>query len=351
MNTNQNYTHHDTSDEISLQELFMALWRQKALIIIITLVAAIVTGLVTVFAITPVYQARLNIIMNMPETYNTKYGDYNLPISTNEQYINLITSNDILRNTIVDMEYNPQEVSVEALRERIKIPPADNKNTLQNSFDIKVLSDNPEEARQLALVLYKNYIEFIDVMVAEGAINYFSDFYGVQLTTLQVQLDTEQELLINNTALLDNTPKTINQREAMNEIIDSENATDFIVMGNIINPNYTELEMDIINNRQSINSIENTMSLYSNYLNELGTIRSEIDKYYETGEFIGLKTNIVRITKSNIYLPSEPVAPSGKTSPSNVRNVIIGTLLGGMLSVLIAFIREFWLSNYVNYKG
>ncbi|NLO10652.1 MAG: hypothetical protein GX129_12420 [Clostridiales bacterium] len=81
MGSNPNYTQHDTQDEISLQEIFMALWRQKVLIIVITLITGLVTGIFSVFAITPVYHAKLNIIMNMPVTHYTKYGEYTLPIS------------------------------------------------------------------------------------------------------------------------------------------------------------------------------------------------------------------------------------------------------------------------------
>lgn len=345
MNTNQNYTQDEQADEISLQDLFMALWRQKIIIVAITLIAALLTGIISVFAITPVYHAKLNIVMNMPEIHNTKYGDYTLPISTNEQYINLITSNDIIQNTIDDMGFDSNETSIEALREKITIVKTDNKNTVQNSFEIRVASDNPAEAKRLAEVLYQNYIEFIDVMVAEGATSYFSDYFNIKLRTLEDSLETDRQLLEKTTVLLDNTPMTINQREAMNEIISSDNATDFIVMGNIINPNYTELELDIIEIKQSINTTENTMNQYNLYLEELEAKQEEIARYYETGEFTELQSKIVRITKSNIYLPSNPVAPTSKTSPSNSRNVIIGTLVGGMVSILIALVREFWFKK------
>lgn len=345
MNSNSNYAHHDTEDEISLQELFMALWRQKLLIIVITLIATLVTGIISVFALTPVYHSRLNIIMNMPVTHNTKYGDYTLPISTNEQYINLISSNDILKNTIADMGYSPEEISIEGLRGKIAIMQSDSKNTVQNSFNINVASDNPEDARKLAEVLYKNYIEFLDVMVAEGATTYFTNYYTVLLDALQVQQESNKELLERNIELLDSTPMTINQREAMEEILSSDNTTDFIIMGNIINPNYTELELDIIEIRQEINTTEDTMNQYNVYLEELVTKQAEIEAYYESGEFSEINNKIVRITKSNIYLASEPVAPSSKTSPSNARNVIIGTLLGGVIAVLIALVKEFWFKK------
>ena len=250
-----------------------------------------------------------------------------------------------MRNTISDMGYNPEEVSIEALRSRITILQADGKNAVQNSFNINVASDNPEDARKLAEVLYSNYIEFIDVMVAEGAVRYFSDYYGIQLNSLKDTLDSDKRLLEKNLELLDNTPMTINQREALDEIISSDNTRDFIVMGNIINPNYTELELDIIEIKQAINTTENTMNQYNTYLEELELKQAEIRSYYETGELSELSDNIVRITKSNIYLPSEPIVPSNKTSPSNSRNVIIGALLGGIVAVLIALIREYWFAR------
>ena len=89
----------------------------------------------------------------------------------------------------------------------------------------------------------------------------------------------------------------------MDEIISSDNTRDFIVMGNIINPNYTELELDIIEIKQAINTTENTMNQYNTYLEELELKQAEIRSYYETGELSELSDNIVRITKSNIYLP------------------------------------------------
>lgn len=340
--------YHVTSDEISLQDLFTALWRQKLLIIITTVLAGLITGIISVFAITPVYHAKLNIIINMPEIHQTKYGEYSLPITTNEQYINLITSNDILKNTIEDMGYDPLETTIESLRDRITIVKTDSKNTIQNSFEIRLASDNPEEARRFAQVLYNNYIEFLDVFIAEGATKYFTDYYMVQLKSLQVQLETDQELLAKNIDLLDNTPKTINQKEAMDEVVSSDKTSSFIVMENVVNPNYLELELDVIRLKQAINSTQNTIDLYNTYLAELDAKYNEISMYYETGEFKELSSNIVRITKSNIYLPSDPVSPNKKTSPSNSRNVIIATILGAMVSVLIGLVREFWFKKDIN---
>lgn len=346
MNTNQNYSQEDI-EEISLRDLFMALWKHKIFIIIITVLAALAAGIFSNFVLKPVYHARLNIIINMPETYQTKYGEYYLPITTNEQYINLITSSDILKNTIEDMGYDPADMTVEALKDSITIVQPDSKNTTNNSFEIRVASDDPEKARQLAQALYNNYIKFLDVMTAEGAVKYFTDYYSVQLSSLKVELETNKELLEKYNELLKDTPMTINQKEALDSIKSSGNTSDIIVLDNIINPNYTALELEIINLKQTINSIESNIDLYNTYLKELEAEKNEIAQYYNTGDIKESNPDFTRATTSNIYLVSEPVAPSRKTSPNNLRNILIGALLGVMVSILVALIKEFWFTKEV----
>lgn len=329
-------------EEIDLRELFMVLWKKKVTIICITLIAALITGLISVLLITPVYHSRLRIIINMPETYHTKYGDYSLPITSNEQYINLITTNEILLHTIEDMGYDI-ETNIESIRERITIEPSDAKaNTIQNTFYVKVAADNPTEAQKLAQTLFDNYMEFLDVLIIEGALDYHIDRINVSLQSSEVSLISTKEILTKNEALLAQTPQTINQKEAMQEIGDSSSTTDYIILENIINPNYTKIESDIIANKQSINSIENSMRINNEYMAELDELKSKVNSYKESGDYSKLDTDFVKVTKTNIYLPSDPIVPSSKTSPRNSMNVIIGALLGGMVAVFVVLIREYW---------
>lgn len=344
MNEKQNNVH--IEEEIDLRELFMVLWKKKVSIICFTLIAAIVTGLISVFLITPVYHSRLRIIINMPDSYHTKYGDYTLPITSNEQYINLITSNDVILRTIKDMGYDA-ETNIEAVRERITIELKDAKaNTEQNTFYVKVAADNPTEAQKLGQTLYDNYVEFLDILTIEGALDYHINRFNVSLQSSEVSLASAKEILAKNEALLAQTPQTINQKDAMEEIQSSDNTTDYIILERIINPNYTKIENDIIDNKQSINSIENTMRIYNEYLAELDGLKSKVNSYKESGDYSNLETDFVRVTKTNIYLPSEPIVPSQKTSPSNSKNVIIGALLGGMVAVFVVLIREYWVKPY-----
>jgi capsular polysaccharide biosynthesis protein len=350
MNENQNNIQY-YDDEIDLRELFMALWKRKKMIVSLTLVVAILAGMFSVFVLSPVYDTKLNIVISMPETYATRYGEYKLPITTNDQYINLITSNDVLINTIRDMEYNTDEVSVEKLKERIAIGSSITKtNTVQNSFEVTVSADNPEESVKLAQTLYDNYIEFMDVMTKERAVSYFINDFSMDVKAQENQLDSVKEILKKNEELLAVTPQTIAKGDANLEIqTQLTSNSDYVVPVDTVNPNYIKIENDIIENKQTINNIENTIRLNNRYLEELNKENSALNKYYETGQAEKLESSVIGVVETSVYLPSPPVAPTEKTSPSNALNTIIGAVIGGMLGVMVALVKEYWFKEEVKH--
>lgn len=350
MNENHNNIQY-YEDEIDLRELIMALWKRKKMIISLTLVVAILAGMFSVFVLSPVYDTKLNIVISMPETYTTRYGEYKLPITTNDQYIKLITSNDVLLNTIRDMEYNHEEVSVDSLKKRIAVGSVETKtNTVQNSFDVTVSADNPEESLKLAQTLYDNYIEFMDVMTKERAVSYFINDFSMDIKSQENQLDGVKEILKKNEELLAVTPQVIAKGNANMEIqTQLTSNSDYVVPVDTINPNYIKIENDIIGNKQTINDIENTIRLNSRYLEELNKEKSALIKYYETGQAEKLETSVIGVVETSVYLPSPPVAPTQKTSPSNALNTIIGAVIGGMLGIMVALFMEYWFKEEVKH--
>lgn len=350
MNENQNNIQY-YEDEIDLRELIMALWKRKKMIISLTLVIAILAGIFSVFVLSPVYETKLSIVISMPETYATRYGEYKLPITTNDQYINLFISNDVLINTIRDMEYNTDEVTVEKLKEKVTISTSITKtNTVQNSFEVTVSADNPEESLKLAQTLYDNYIEFMDVMTKERAVSYFINDFSMDIKSQENQLDGVKEILKKNEELLAVTPQVIAKGNANMEIqTQLTSNSDYVVPVDTVNPNYIKIENDIIGNKQTINDIENTIRLNSRYLEELNKEKSALIKYYETGQAEKLESSVIGVVETSVYLPSPPVAPTQKTSPSNALNTIIGAVIGGMLGVMVALFMEYWFKEEVKH--
>lgn len=332
-------------DEIDLREVIMALWKRKRMIICLTLIAAIIAGMFSIFVLTPVFNTKLSIVISMPETYNTRYGAYTLPISTNQQYINLIKSNDVLINTINDMGYQ-EEVRIESLQKRISVSENDTKTGNINTYEVTVSADNPEESLELAQTLYSNYLNFMDAMTKERAVNYYISLFNVELKSLENSLDKTKETLRRNEELLTQTPQFINAGQANIEIQTQLNSgSDYVVPVDTVNPNYIKIENDIIGNKQSINNIENSMSKYNKYLGELDDEMVSINKYYRTGEAEKLESSVIGLVENYVYLPSPPVAPTQKTSPSNALNTVIGAVLGGMLGVMVALFQEYWFKE------
>lgn len=340
MNESQNNIQ-QYEDEINLRELIMVLWKQKLMIISVTLIIAILAALFSKFIISPVFETNLNIVISMPDTYITRFGEYKLPISTNGEYIRLIKSNDVIVNTIKDMEYDTKVVSVQDLKDRITIGEISiNASTVQNSFSITASAKNPEESLKLAQHLYQNYIDFMDVMMKDRAVSFYYNDFAVQTESLENELNKTREILAKNEELLAKTPETINQEAAASELIND--TTNFVVLENIINPNYTTLEASIIENKQMIFDLESSIELYKGYMEELEVEQAALDKYYHSGKTGKIEASIMDVVEVSIYQPSEPVAPTHKSSPSTLRNTVIGGVLGGMLSVLIVLFKAYW---------
>lgn len=345
MNENQNNVNY-YEDEIDLRELIMALLNRKKMIISLTLVVAIIAGIFSMFVLSPVYNTKLNIVISMPEVYSTRYGDYKLPITTNQQYINLFKSNNVLINTINKMGYNSEEVSIADLQERISISENDVNTGNVNSFEVTVSADNPEESLKLAQTLYSNYLDFLDAMSKERAVNYYINLFNGELKSLDNSLGNTNEILRRNEELLAQTSQFISGGQANLEIqTQLNNTSNYVVPIDTVNPNYIKIENDIIENKQSINSIESSMIRYNKYLKELDEEIAAINKYYITGEAEKLESSIIGLVETYVYLPSPPVAPTQKTSPRNSLNVAVGAVLGGMLGVFIALFQEYWFKE------
>lgn len=343
MSEKQNNAHY-YEDEIDLRELIKAIWKRKRMIISVTLILATIAALFSSFILSPVFDTKMNIIISMPETYNTKYGEYTLPITSNDQYISLITSNEVLVNTIKDMGYNSKEVNVENLLERISISNYEVKpGSIQNSFYVTVSADNPEESLKLAETLYDNYIEFVDVMSKERAVSYYYDHFNTQLKALGSSLDSAKEILKKNEELLSQTPRLIGSADANLEIQTQLTSTsNYVVPVDTVNPNYIKIENDIVESKQTINNIEDGIRMNKQYIEELKTEKQAIDKYYQTGRIEKLESGIIGVAETSIYLPSPPVAPKDKTSPSIALYTITGAIVGGMIAVMIALFKQYW---------
>ena len=84
-------------ETISLKELFQTLKKRMGLIIVITALAVIISGMVSYFMITPIYQASTQLLVNQSKSEQVEYNQST--VQTNLQLIN--TYNVIIKSPAI----------------------------------------------------------------------------------------------------------------------------------------------------------------------------------------------------------------------------------------------------------
>ena len=84
-------------ETISLRELFQVLRKRLWLIVLITIIAATVSAVISFFVLTPVYESKTQILVNQAKNDQQLYS--NQTVQTNVQLIN--TYNDIITSPVI----------------------------------------------------------------------------------------------------------------------------------------------------------------------------------------------------------------------------------------------------------
>lgn len=133
-------------ETISLKELFDTLKKRFALIISITLIAMIVTGVVSYFIITPEYKSSTQILVNQKKDESAgviNSGEVQANVQMISTYSVIIKSAAILNSVKEDLNLN---MSVAKLNDKITVENAQNSQVMT----VSVTDPNPKLALQIA---------------------------------------------------------------------------------------------------------------------------------------------------------------------------------------------------------
>ncbi|MBK5442713.1 YveK family protein [Peribacillus sp. TH24] len=131
-------------ETISIKDIFQTLKKRWKLITLLTLIAALISGAISYFLLTPVYESSTQILVNQNQSKNQLDSNQ---IQSNIDMINtysvIIKSPAILEKVIDDLEL---EQSVDQLSQKITI------NSQANSqvFSLTVQDSNPSKAVEIA---------------------------------------------------------------------------------------------------------------------------------------------------------------------------------------------------------
>ncbi|MDM5211542.1 Wzz/FepE/Etk N-terminal domain-containing protein [Peribacillus sp. NJ4] len=146
-------------ETISIKDIFKTLKKRWKLIMLLTLIAALISGTISYFLLTPVYQSSTLILVNQKQTENQLDSTQ---IRSNIDMINtysvIIKSPAILKKVIDELKLDQ---SVEQLSEKITI------NSQENSqvFSLTVQDSNPSQAVEIANTVSETFEKEIkDIM-------------------------------------------------------------------------------------------------------------------------------------------------------------------------------------------
>jgi len=132
-------------ETISLKELFTTLRKRLNLILVITILAVMISGIVSYFFLTPIYQVSTQLLVNQAKNEEAAYN-YS-EVQTNLQLIN--TYNVIIKSpAILDIvrEELDLEITSKQLNEKITVSSEQNSQVL----NIDVQDENPQTALAIA---------------------------------------------------------------------------------------------------------------------------------------------------------------------------------------------------------
>lgn len=302
--------------EISLREIVEILWRGKWIIILITLVAILVSGIISFFIIEPTYEARVTLSVNSNVTTDLK------EISM-AKYVEQVKNHAIMRETIEDLKLNEKGITINKLRDKIRVEAIKDTTLLR----IYVQDNNADTASEIANTISKHFVNFMKKQQQEQEIASMEYTLGDIDTQLEVQKATleriKQELANTSPTIVTN--KTLAEDPYIQSIIQEQSTKSNAEIGALqlrneeVNPVYLSLQQSAANTKIEIQKLESQKKEILDKINSSNIIPQE----YIT-------------TASPAIPPESPIAPK------KVLNVAIAGVVGGMLSIFVVFLKHYW---------
>lgn len=146
-------------ETVSIHEVFKILRNRWKLILFITLLAASISGGISYYLLTPVYQASTQILVNQKDSENRlDFSQLRNNIELINTYSVIIKSPVILEKVIVKLDLKK---SVEQLNKSIKVSSQDNSQV----FSLTIEDSNPAKAVEIANAVSETFQEEIKAIM------------------------------------------------------------------------------------------------------------------------------------------------------------------------------------------
>lgn len=334
-------------DAISLKELILVTIKGWKCIFICTVVVMLL-ALIYIIGITkPVYESSISGVISIPETAISKYGTYTFPSDNKMDYLNVVTSYEVLSKTIDMLSLKH---SVSTLRDQITIGTVPD----QNTFTITAKSRTPESARELVKTLTVNLVDELSVQYKINAIDFFMRELTVVERQLQDEILKQEKLLETQKIQLEKLDKIVTLKRllvddpilaasiANNKGVDLASLSDEVMYEEMLNPNYVDLEAANIELEKSIQSTKVSLEEKLMFQQELESEVENINLYYTTGDQNIIQNGTLDIIRSRININKTASYNDSPVSPNKVLFLSVAIILGLMIGVICTLFKHYW---------
>jgi Capsular polysaccharide biosynthesis protein len=328
--------------EISLREIIDVLLKQKWIIVIVTLISIFIAAVYSLFVSKDTYETYsiVNIQSTSEEAVN---GSNNIKL-----WAERLKSSSTLDALIEKNKLDRSVYSIAVLNSMINIQATPENNLIK----ISVTNEDAERTSVVANLLAFELGTVIEVSdrsriigISESRLIELTEEIAIaksELTEAQKQLKNIDEFQVAKQVVTDNELLRSLLQEKTNSNV--KTSAVFEMESQLSNPAYTNMQTMVAESAIALDSLlteQNTLKekvdLNKTRINEIMD-ESFVDKITtNTTVRINDGTNMIVITPS-----IKPEIPVGSNT---IMNVILATILGFIISLLIAFVRQYWKST------
>lgn len=145
--------------ELDLGEIFKIIYKRKFVIVGVTIVVAIITTLINIFVLKPIYEAKVSIIVGQQDVMENiaySYSSDTIVLSQKliKTYSKIATSDTVLKKTIKDLGLNYNSDEYEMFKKRVIVTSEENTQLLEIGFQDK----DPVKASTIVNKLTDNFL-------------------------------------------------------------------------------------------------------------------------------------------------------------------------------------------------
>jgi succinoglycan biosynthesis transport protein ExoP len=304
-------------DEISLREIIEVVWNGKWIIIFVTAIAIIMSGILSFFIMDPSYEARTTLIVS-----SEKLEGHPAPPSM-QTYVEQVKNHTIMSRTIDQLGLRQQDISINDLREKIDVNIVKDTNLIR----IIVSDKDPKLASEIANAVTHHFVDFMTNQAMEQLIK--SSVHLIDQIDLELKVNLGALKKVNEE--LENTPEILITSKALSEdtflnsiVSESQNLSNAETSGlqmrsEETNPVFISLKQSSVNLNVDISKLENK--------------KNELDNKIKNNQLL---------VQESVTVVSRAIEPEKPVGPKKKLNVAIAGLVGGMISLFIVFILHYW---------